>query len=118
MKTTLTVKQIMDLGGQALLDKVAEFNGFTERQVFTLDKVFTFDSEFKKEKFDISKNKVFYFSYGRYDDTQRILIIADSLEDAMNKVCHIGDTGPISKDDFLEIDFDKELLENDGVIYL
>ena len=118
MKTTLTVKQIMDLGGQALLDKVAEFNGFTERQVFPLDKVFTFDSEFKKEKFNTNTHKVFSFSYGRYEDRQQILIIADSLEDAINKVYLIEDTGPISKDDFHEIDFDKELFENDGVIYL
>ena len=117
MKTTLSVQQILDLGGSELLKKVINSVGFKE-DFYPPEKLLTFDSEFKKEKFDVEKYKVFVITDGKYEDKKYILIIAEDVNEAMAKANLLELDSTLSEDMFYEIDFDKHLFENNGVIYL
>jgi len=122
MKTTLSVKQILHLGGGELLLKVLNFNEVENVQAKLstgelLDKTYTFDSEFKKDNFDLNELKMFSTCTGKYEDKIHYVIFAESIKDARSKIeAYCGKA--VDLDTIIEEDKFNIMYNDDGVLQL
>jgi len=106
MKTTLTIQQIIDLGGNELLNKVFDFLNLDKSVSHNEQEQLTFDSSFK-HNMNIDKLKIYLIKVPiKYcDNYEKYMIISDNRRNATTKL----NNNVIDIEDINSIEFISEI---------